>query len=162
MTKKIIILAVLLLNLVSCYKEVKKDYKNLVPYIEVEKTKEEVFKNITIKDYINKLESKQSFVCFFYSLSCPYCEKLINNLINPYVSKTNNTIYGIDIYDEENYCQLNKIEYYQPNGNDYFFNENNAISITRPITQIIEKGIIIEYEKGYSLLVIDMIKAYIK
>ena len=56
MTKKIIILAVLLLNLVSCYKEVKKDYKNLVPYIEVEKTKEEVFKNITIKDYINKLE----------------------------------------------------------------------------------------------------------
>ena len=38
MTKKIIILAVLLLNLVSCYKEVKKDYKNLVPYIEADKT----------------------------------------------------------------------------------------------------------------------------
>lgn len=162
MTNKIIILVVSLLSLVSCKIEVKKDYRQLVPYIEVEKTKEEVFKNINIDDYIFKFESKDSFICFFYSSSCLYCSKLIENIINPYVKSTNNTIYGIDVYSEKNYHLLNKIECYQPKNNDYFYNENEGILIIRPITQIIENGLIIEYEKGYSRQVLYMIEGYIK
>lgn len=162
MTNKIIILVVSLLSLVSCKIEVTKKYQKLVPYIEVEKTKEEVFKNINIDDYIFKFESKDSFICFFYSSSCSYCSKLIDNIINPYIKSTNNTIYGINVYNEENYTLLSKIECYQPERNDYFYSENDSILIMRPLTQIIENGVIIEYEKGYSKQVLYMIEGYIK
>lgn len=162
MTRRIIILVVLLLNLVSCKIEKIKDYKNLDPYIEVEKTNKEVFKEIDIEEYIFKLESKDSFICFFYSSSCLYCNKLIENIINPYIKKTNNIIFGIDVYNEKNYNFIDQIEQYQPKENDYFYREKEGILIIRPITQIIEKGKIIEYERGYSKQVLDMILGYIK
>jgi hypothetical protein len=162
MTKRIIILVVLLLSLVSCKIEKLKDYKNLDPYIEVEKTNKEVFKEIDIEEYIFKLESEDSFICFFYSSSCLYCNKLIENIINPYIKKTNNIIFGIDVYNEKNYNLLDKIEQYQPNENDYFYREKEGFLIIRPITQIIEKGKIVEYERGYSKQVLDMIVGYIK
>ena len=163
MIKKIIILAVSLFILNHCNNlEIKDKYGELIPYIEVDKTFLKEFKNINIDEYILKFEKKESFVCFFYSSSCTYCHKLIENIINPYIKQTNNIIFGLDVYEDSNYERLNEIENYQPPDNDYFFMKNSTIFISRPITQIIEKAIVIDYEKGYTSRVNQMLKAYIK
>ncbi len=161
MIKKIILHVVLLFSLISCYFEKSIDYKKLKPYIEVDKTNKEVFENININEYISLLEKKKNFICFFYSSTCPYCEKLVENLINPYIKKSKNLVYGVDVYSEENYKDLEIIEKYQPDENDYFYYKNGAISIIRPLTKIVENGKIIAYEKGYSYRVLDMINGYI-
>ena len=162
MAKKIIILVVSLFSLVSCkeYNYLNR-FEGITPYIEVEKTSIKDYYIISVNDYITKFESKESFVCFFYSSSCPYCIKLINNIIKPYINDTGNKIYGVDVYDDNNYKELSKIEKYQPLGNDYFSAENSTISISRPVVQIIEYGIIIDYVKGYSIKVEEMLYCYI-
>lgn len=163
MTKKIIILAVSLLSLVSCKKNIfVNKYEGLIPYIEVEKTTLEVFEDIDVKEYILKLNDKESFICFFYSSTCNYCNKLINNIINPYVKDTQNAVYGLDVYKDSNYQLLEDILKYQPQNNDYFHIENSIISISRPVIQIIDEGVIIDYEKGYSINSKRIIESYIK
>ena len=163
MTKKIIILAVSLLSLVSCKIEIiKNKYEGVNPYIEVEKTSLNKYKDINVEDYILKFENKESFICFFYSSNCSYCHKLIENIINPYIEDTNNLVYGLDVYERNNYSLIDKIERFQPSSNDYFYAKNSNISISRPVLQVIDNGVVIDYEKGYSLNCLKLLKAYVK
>ena len=163
MIKKIIILAVSLFSLNHCNNiEIKDKYEGLIPYIEVEKTSLKEYKNINIDEYILKFENRESFVCFFYSTSCSYCHKLIENVINPYIKETNNLIYGLDVYEDSNYERIEEIEHYQPIQNDYFSAKNSSVSISRPITQVNQNGKVIDYEKGYTIKVNKLLKAYIK
>lgn len=159
MTNKILI-GVLLFSLSSC--DINRENKKELSIIEVEKTSLNKYQEIDVKEYIIKMEVKDSFVCFFYSSSCVYCEKLILNIINPYIKETGNLIYGIDVYKEENYKDLGLIEKYQEIENDYFFNENGVISISRPVTQVVFEGEIITYQIGYTIKVKTMLNECIK
>ena len=157
------ILPVKLFSLVSCksFIEVNK-YDGLIPYIEVEKTTLKEYKEINVEDYISKFESKEGFICFFYSLDCSYCHKLINNVINPYIKESKNIVYGLNVYKGNNYQELYKIEKYQPISNTYFSAKNSSISIIRPVLQIIDNGNVVAYEKGYNNKNKLMLEAYIK
>ena len=162
MTKRIIVLVVLLFCLVNCSNVIKVNkYDELTPYIEVEKTTLKEFKEIEIEEYIFKFENKESFICFFYSLDCSYCHKLINNIINPYIQESKNIIYGLNVYKENNYKKIDQIQKYQPIANNYFSAKNSTVLISRPVIQIINDGIVIDYEVGYSINCKNLIEAYI-
>lgn len=158
MIKQLILVVVVLLSSCSLSNE---KIENFEPYINVEKTNDIEIVDINIDEYCSIFENKIDAICLLYSSSCSYCQKTIDDLLIPYIRNTKNKIYGLNVYEENNYKNLNLIKNYQPVNNDYYHSENE-IRISRPVLQIIYKGEVIQYKKGYSYTCIEMLEKYIK
>ena len=65
------------------------------------------------------------------------------------------------MYKENNYKKIDQIQKYQPIANNYFSAKNSTVLISRPVLQIINDGIVIDYEGGYSINCKNLIEAYI-
>ena len=155
------------LNILSCLlffscKNVFIDkYKNITPYISVLKSEKSSLQEINIDELIDLFEKKESFICLLFSSTCSNCHQLIEEVINPYIIKTNNLVLGLDVYKEENYISLDKLLTYQPENNSYIQINNEEIIVKRPVLQVVDKGKVIDYELGYSSNCLKLLNAYV-
>lgn len=137
-------------------------YEDKIPYIYTEKVDGGKINNISVDEYAIKMDRKDTFICFYHTSSCSACKGAMERYISPYVKETNNVIYSIDVYSEENVNNLEKLKSYQPIDSTYVRqDEAGRWIVSRPLIQIVYEGEVIVYEKGLSINLIYMLKGYV-
>ncbi|MDD6302102.1 MAG: hypothetical protein PUA56_02160 [Bacillales bacterium] len=127
----------ILLMLISC--------SNKNDEINIEEGLFNKLSDISLSMYVEKMENKDDFVVFFYSLRCSYCIDMMDSYLKSYIDE-GNTIYGINVNKEKSFDEL--ISYQEKDAPYIHFNQNQQIIISCPLIQFIEEGQIVKYFYG--------------
>ncbi|MBT2717481.1 thioredoxin family protein [Bacillus sp. ISL-57] len=92
-----------------------------------------LYTNISIEDYKNKLENKDSFVMYVYSTSCPACQSF-KPVLNEFIKENNSKVLALNTAVKEN--------------NDPTFFKENDLQHT-PTLIIYKEGIQTNIEVGF-------------
>lgn len=127
----------ILLMLISC--------SNKNDEINIEEGLFNKLSDISLSMYVEKMENKDDFVVFFYSLRCSYCIDMMDGYLKSYIDE-GNTIYGVNVNKEKSFDEL--ISYQEKDAPYIHFNQNQQIIISCPLIQFIEEGQIVKYFYG--------------
>lgn len=169
MKNKLLLCFLILFSLTSCSSSISSNspisvenkYSGKVPYIEVERNEEKTFKEINVDQYLTKVTNKDSFVMYFYMSTCSHCESAKRELLIPYMEETSIMIYAMDIKSETNSSKLILMKDYQILDEQYYrVKEDNSVGMSTPTICIVNEGMTLAYERGYSENLLNIIKAY--
>lgn len=147
MKKVLLILLVLLLQ--GCQEKIEYSYPDFDSYdMSGYNLETDNFYKISISQFLDMVDEKKTFICYFGYESCPWCNDLLP-ILDEVCQQYQLKIYYMDFLDEENKEDIESLEALNDFAKDYLnTDEQGNLQLFFPTVYYVQKGNLVNLHSG--------------